>query len=1544
MSGAVAGGIGVGANRVYRNRDQILSKINAARSAVSDIKETQAAVKDFSSRFNPAEAASRRQQSILTSIAELEVAGLSKEQLKQAWMVANTIGDPRRSVSGVLAGSSIFEGLKSLLKSDGSRPAVLSSAENFVQRVQALRDSGAIYAPGSSIFQAGAPVVAGTEELLRNQALQFEAWHVPSLVSNGITLASVAESDPKFATKLQQIQAELGGAELSISEATRPGAPGGIYELMFHGGNLGDAPLKIKIPRLLNAEEVARLGLPSEAAGKAVLSGTLGTLRTAGEFVSMQDAANPLNYHQFVGEKIRRDLIPRLMKTKIMSEFSVNKAAREFSSTMVDEYLKFQIGGTAPARLPSTNLQVKIGAADVHVFGENFGDIKDELAFAKFAEAHPEYHTGTSPGRVSKYILNKYKSENLRWFGSSFPEERRPLQPFREFFPTEEAQKQMQRDPFQQWSAWTVSPGAREELGSSFAPRFKTAYVSDKHQQALYDIGVQPGSKAIASELSGMRETQALGTINLEADAITSLLSKEQVEKWGGVLKEGKYVFPTPIKVVDKLSSPEAREILAGTYVGMEQGEGPYHIPSNVTISAVEPLGGGSQGSLFRLHIAETIGVHPVQKAYEEKANEVAISRSRIQQTMSKIYGEPDAFGAESIASMDYLRKNRSSHNMQMATSWWEFSRQQMLAGRSWSMTTRAKEFVKNPESFMQHLASVAKDHTYASGIPGAADDAIIAEMFNLSRESNLSPRAIGGIFGALPDVLKAGEYTPEPMSRGWTDAAGLQEAFKNWTFGPDFSIAETSEIMKGVAVGIGTSHPGGQSTRLGAGKRGTIEPRLIEFLQGGPQYGGIGPDIADEFLRRADPSKSQEFSQLQGALAKTLGIKTDVNFGDLPSYNLSDINRDMLRPDQASFIGNTGARVNMGGRGGLHELVLPKADDMSSLQPYVLSGGKAIESDLTKSYLEVLNRGRQYIQGDLTEEQFTRSGKSFVDDLTKATTSMLVGKRRGIASDKLLGSRSLQAVPAVGDLIPPDLNTMIVGRSRFKSMMADMVKLHGSSPEDLTYLKNMEEQVLSGKATAPAVFWRHPVIGPYSTQIGKIQVSDNVPEHSIVMPIESINVGYKGQNIPVDLGPSTGLAQDLDDDQVVASLLSPKLSEKARLVGGSSLYQGAERHHAIRMQLLKSAIRSPSGAPMTISEQRAAAALKLGTPQREVGRLSQALSTARAAVLTSSGSAEDKMNAQFLLEAIEQTPISGKFLASGDVLAGRMGSIFREVGQAVNTGKATRFQAAMEQMLESAPEDSPGRQLLSQDIDITTTSRGPGGALVHGQEKIKSLNVGKTSRFIEDALHSFKNSGDERMRTLMMRSARSGNTYSTDEVKSFVKWTGGTFDRIKSPVASDTLSNVARMAGAARNRMGAAGAGILRNMSKPLAIGFGTALAIGATLSRPVSNLDPDASVPMSNARLANSRISPTPENVHPDIGISGEPTPPGMPPGRVSIGPPGGYNMSVRGRSSGGADYGAMSNQVQSTLPGSSRVNMNVRDNRTRLNSQRINDMMNR
>lgn len=958
-----------------------------------------------------------------------------------------------------------------------------------------------------------------------------------------------------------------------------------------------------------------------------------------------------------------------------------------------------------------------------------------------------------------------------------------------------------------------------------------------------------------------------------------------------------KLVFEESVtqKLIQAREDIAVGQFKAGDILGLTPEGSPFVLPEGTTVTGVRRSAGDELAvELLRKHQfahggklfggAKALALFREDSSFKEALSDLGVKNN-----------------ADIIINMDELRKNKSLHRRQMIDAL-----QDLIQRRGGPSTRAQARFISNPVGMAKQWAAKSTK----GGVFSHRSFTERAMRFAL-RGMDVTPSEFGEIFGAVPHVM--GEDKP-----GGVVSAMIQKALPRGASRTSFEAA----LGAGVAGGLPTFAYGGPM--LDVGGLGSIEPRVFDILKSGPM-GPLGENISQDLMQRlvaTSPETLIAHQEIQKTLSSLTGQGSTLSG---PVFRHGE--------DFQKFIERGGGVV----RGGGVEMYVPGMDIMSQLRPYETASGVTTRTKVSDIYSDIAYQMGQVEEGMISQEQFRSSLANQADLLRKEFAP--AGKGIGaVGRGKILGSRFLRGVSSqrVGGAASAIREANVVGitKANFMSMWEEMVE-SGLYQEQRSAMELMKTRFLSGQIVG-GMIGRHPLLGEFSVQpIGMRMVEGR--SDLIVLPEITKNIriateaGGEFTEKTLTFGPMVGLAGDKDADAYSAFLVSPNHEEAIRK---STMLQDSEfaqryAQHQVRMQLFKAG-KARAGSEIMTLGQMAADVEKLSVGQKWIAPLSLEISSAKRA-LTTFGSGQASADAKFLLEWLEQTPISAKHMTAEEAAGGGLQSLMMSITDAIQERNEKLLEGNVASIIK---DDSVSKAMLQGSVFLDAESAKSISEVTGTKmaQQLQGIDLQSASKEMMRALNEADRTGFTRTGELLAgRGARAKQMEIAElAAKGFFKG---------AQEAPGMMKKVSSMYTAVNNKMGAVGAGLLRH-HKAIGLGFAGTLALGAVLSEPPTTVGsgratiPDARLNMNRRKAAN-RMKP--EDMHPSTQDVGSPTPPQILQNqttRISMSPPS-NGARVRTRVPAGADTRA----IASGFAGIGRhTSVNLRDNRSQLSPQEI------
>jgi hypothetical protein len=1186
-----------------------------------------------------------------------------------------------------------------------------------------------------------------------------------------------------------------------------------------------------------------------------------------------------LSRHEFMLRDFEQSILPDIKSGKLKTSWAIQNAIDEMYERNI---YSLQNIPNLPGNLASQGWEsyanVRSKAVDIRILankrtpkaGEAYSSVfraPDSREFTAAMQAG-DFFPATSPGNLAEGRVSTYDPRKWSMTPTAEDLSRRITQANREWRATPAAVDEMMKT---KWSIFETQAW-RQEMGPNAAPHFRTLYVNpDKRGSFLDKFGIGEGELAIHGTAGNKR---ALETFRA-ATPVRLKRVREDIQSLidGGDIKFGEYLGET----------------VEGT---------PFTFQPGMKLTGMEKFATAGSGQFFSLYYDEV-----VRAAEHSKGFMGAKGMRRLMGSDQFFQAQKDvamatknsmlSSGFDMIVNMDELKKNPARHNTQMITELWNLLD-----------TMRDRDFVRRNvklRAFMSNPTGAAGIFEKYATKAVAGGTAYSHQTFveNLMRfalvEGQLSPKEFGSVFGAVPHVL---------------GKEGVRTAYNNLALN-QFSFRHLREMHKGFTGGIAQTVFGGTKEDTGAGSLGSIEPRAFDILQGG-HYGSLGGDIADDFMKRLAISNPETFMTHE-ALSKTLLSAQ----GKLPaSGNIWDVAMKGYKPEEfQEFIEKGGGFVKAPG---MPDIFVPGPNAAPSMSSFNTPSDSVVRGKLANIYHDYTRSMAKFEDAGARTNAFN----SFLGDIAKEHAPAGKGAGSFLRGKGILGSRFLTGVTeAAGQRTS---SPFTVGLPEHQAMsMFDELRATGAMHEDI---EAMKQAFLEGK-TIGGVVSRHPFIGQHSIQPVNFQILRGVSDPVMTLPSIAANIRLAGEEKanPIRLSPLVGMAGDLDADIYSAHLVTPDLSQKIvnQFTNASNEATEAYMQHMVRAQLIKAKAAGGGAGELTTGMKTIAAAKKLATAQEWVGRLSTELSSAREAV-GANLSGQQAADARFLLEWLEQVPISGKHLKDKDIIEERMSSFFETIETSLRTRNPEYMKSAVEGVLRNS--DSVTKRLLTEDIHIA-----------EGADQIRQITGKQFRDFLPginlaksvDDIMSSLSLADSTGATEAAKFAAARRTVTQSTLNKYMDKMGVLLSRKEGLMAS-----VSSAAIAAKNFLGQAGAALIKN-KRAVGFGFAGSLALATILSSPDDTIGPGSGFNEARIDRNPGRAKDRMETIPPASQSLGAPTVPSMIANRSMIAPGSdSVRMSVKARSQGRVNAGHLGNRASMAAGRNANININVRDDSSSMN----------
>ncbi len=1285
-----------------------------------------------------------------------------------------------------------------------------------------------------------------------------------------------------------------------IQSGIRQGDSRAVVEWMLHSREgFAGKQLMMHVSGGRFGRKGSALEIPFESGVGVIQHGvTQQTKRITGRYGFINPETHQLSqvvtHDMMVATMFRERILPQLARSNMTSAES-NRIMRGFNQEMIEssQFIHNLPKGVSHA----TDTAITLGMHRLHLMYDPTSGLKDLSlqagGLSKALASNKGIFPGTSPDQLAKGIVSVLNAQDM-WLGGAFsPWDRRPLQALgRDTGPTAAAQAARMANPLRKDLDWLHTDAYKMMFGDYPHDLLaKVAYVSEKRNPHFAQLalgGVAGGAGLISKNMAAQTTYQSGLHVNIAMEG--GIYSK--IQNALGFSSNGQYTFT-------HMPGFKEGEILGFNSEGDE-----------IAYKEGMKFHGAYEYTDMHQKFLRLEGTQELKQAQYDKyfGSAKAVLKSEEQELIErKILEETgvQASGVNIVLGMAELKKNRSLHNTQLLTGLQELILENMHKGSG-----------PRKALFTRDTANLLLKDALAANNP----DLVIRDVWKAASVHKASASQMGRLFGALPDVL--GDDWENHLAQ----------------YGVGFTHQERAEIHgRGVSLGVGQFFHGGVST---AGGRGGVEPRFFELL-GGPQYGALGRAMSTDIANRqilANPELAREQNILTGALSSFIhgapNMKAD-------TFHV----KDLLNDKNMSKLFTKGGIVNMGSSvEGLSSIYVPGQESSSSMREYVTARGTKVYNELQNSYEDFLESAANVENGTGRITRAATMGKrdALVAELGKAYTRTISGKGYGLARKEVMGSKYLRIVASTEAKLG-DLRTVGVAEGDVKKMFRDLYATHAGDESTIAALRTQHERILSG-GTIGGILARDPDIGPYSIGPTRMKIMKDLEMGNIMIAQKNASVvDSLGNTHEVGLGHMGGRAGDYDGDNAHLMLVSSKIEKDVH--GHYSLDNPLvklDEEYSIRQQLLKAKAGKPVG-PIALEAEMIAAAEKLSLSKSKVGPISVPLSAMRAGLANAANSnaitPERFAGASSLLEALENIPILGKHVNADRIST--LGEQLDRIATAASNNKPNEMHNITKEIFSNTSDKGTALagRLLQEGEHVT----------VNGEKRfIPGINLQQATADLSESLNSMRASSSGYNEDLMRAIELGRRKVKIGDIPGLLAHQGGLLSEFKIAGKTGTGAKLARTAIALGNKLTAIGADVMQHAGKPLAWGLGGAIALSALLSRPVSNMEPgDSSPPVSTGRIdTGAGTQPTPESLHPDSQVSGEPTTSTRMPAPTARVTP--EQMSarvrVRGTSRGRTNMGALSGEITRRMPGSTTVNMNVRDKRSSISQQHIDNIRRR
>jgi len=1082
---------------------------------------------------------------------------------------------------------------------------------------------------------------------------------------------------------------------------------------------------------------------------------------------------------------------------------------------------------------------------------------------------------------------------------------RRPEQFSREFALSEEAVAAIEREGYRESDIFATGRMRDLYKKGGLPPHLRVLYLNpEKHALLMEQLGIGRGEGLMREGLRELLEQRVFKSTNIVGMNMETL----QKIQAGGQLLKGQVlgqIAETGLPFV--VEDPESIKAAVGHW---SEGAGDY-----VTIHQVNRHRLLSHEKWF--NDLKMLARFTDEEVMQDAASRAGVSRRLVGEgfdVLTQVGKEiVRGQGFDVIASTEDLTKNPGLLTKQIVSGIHDTLSIRELESRGINFDFATLGVRPSPkiDKFLDHPLTFLRMWDRMSQTPEGAFDqqAFIKRAMKFSVEhAGLSPEEFGSAFGVIPEVEKEWQALTSQTLAG----AGLR----------DVSIKEYIKAMEeGTAIGRAQLFWGGPARLRGAGGLGSIEPRLFEMLSGGV-YGETGKELAKEFAERAvgtDPQKralSEALATTMASIGGQIKRKKGEAIWDIAEQSIAE---DDIAKQFETFLESGGGWMRA--KKGAKEVFVPGLDNLTAMQPFTTAGGKGVRGAVPDIFYNMLYKGAEFAEGSLGEKAYERHMNESLAALWREAAP--AGKGGGAwQRGKIAGSRFLEITSMVDGQMPAHANEVLVSTEKMKDMVNEMRQF---MPKE--EFEKFAAQAETG--TMEGIVARHPFIGQYSAQpvtIRAIKTAKGTSKNMIAIQERAARVtfgfaGEKAQEKLMLMTPLLGMAADKDADEAALFLVRSKNADrlKAMMQGKANQFTTAYAQHQMRLQLLKASKAAGGAAGLSQSGKMAADVLKLGVTQSHVPKLSVELSMARQAVghaLTG----QTEADARFLLEWLEQNPISAKHMNAREISEGGL----RQLDTITNALKKKDSGTLIEEINKIVKDNEIARRFLKEDIMIQDAVMADDGTKLNISKRLKAINVEQTVRSLMDARHKFEKSGEAKLARIMAgRGPRMRPVQDLPRFLNAVQQTG-----------NKAFSGVAKGMNTAANLLQAAGRTAIKH-HKPIGLGFAGSIALAMTLSSPKDTIGPGANLDPGDVDMNQGQAAGKmkPADLMPPPQAMGSPQAPGMMHSpRAMIGPPVQSNRTrVVARTNYAMNTQNLASRINQMTNNRRSVNLSIRDRRS-------------
>lgn len=1230
--------------------------------------------------------------------------------------------------------------------------------------------------------------------------------------------------------------------------------------------------------------------LPISQGGTALMGRTLQTRYVSPNILAAIPTAEgfdltPMSRQEFFLQQFETGGLLEKIKQGTMSQGEINMAIREMETSIFRE---LETLPNVPAGLEPTWLKAyrefRGQQIDIRIMGETGARIPTTEEYMAIMKQSGNLYGGVGATGVAKGRAQTYNLADLFPTPRYTAMGRVPQQAVRPWGYTEEALERAfgtfeVPSKYKTLTETVTGPSASLEV---FDTQARKAYARAPYLTTVY---VDPERYKRQLEKMGLQEGEALMSYRAKG-----ILQQEYLE--------GTHLTAVDREVIEAIQA--GKPVTPGAIIGRHAETGELvRAPARVEgkLIGAELFKSRSRGDFATIW---QVNQHRFRQ-YEKWFGDLKALARFVEERMFN-YGTREFLGtgveADVVAKWDDLVKDPAKLHKQILTGLHMHGRYKTDRG------TFASRFLQEP------LAMAAE---WEAGTESSR--AFVQKAMRLALEEfKFTPTEFGDVFGAVPAAFGGKEASQIAKEVGASALARKQ-------------------MFQGRAIGAAQLTWGGLLE--GVGGLGSIEPRVFDILAGAPYQGApFAKEMADDLARRValtSPERVKAFESITKTLSSMQGLTAmpeGAAFWDPDPAVRGAYTKDAFQ----GWLEGGGGWLKMGAD--LPAVYVPGAE-IQAMRPHETAAGTKLSGYLPDIYHNLAEQAGRLEAGQITKEQMQSHLRTAQADL--AAHAAPGGKGiGGFLRGKVLGSRYLTAVSALEDYVPTELDEVGVSKSHLRDMFQEMKRsgLYTSDELEAIWKGYKETGRMRGMVS------RHPFIGAFSMQPVWFKGIETA-EDSIAVAEKKVSMRIGREKVTMNLSTMLGMAADKDADALSAFLVSPRTAKKLEkyMANAGNEYQVAYAQHQLRLQLIKAKKAAGEMTLAQIEKDLYGDVAKLGIIQKQVPFLSTEMTTARRAALQNM-KGQKLANAQFLLEWLEQTPISGKHIPGSQTISfeAQMDAIRAAFSRGRSATNTETTKAAVTSLVgevqEIVKEGSLGRRLFSESLPINMT--GAERAEVKRTlgfdigETLRGMNLTETVTDIFKSMQKFEQEGALEKARLISGTGK--KLWGPQAIKQFlqtVSFSGG-----------HAMGEAVGARGIVDNLLGSAGQSIIRH-HKPIGFGIAGAIALSLALS------SPNETVGSGRGMLARAKMNMSRSADRIDSGDMqtqhqmGSPSAPGMMhQNSTSIAGPPRYRTHVRARSNFTVTPSSIISQIGGVTGGGSSANLSIRDSRSSTNPHSLMD----